>query len=399
MPFGPLIPVVILLMIMLQGCTPKRKNNNKNKNEDDSENDAEIYTEEEGTDAVKETETLEDTECTCNACVICMKATKDSPPIHIKKEGVVIHISEIGRLNRTDVELEGHFLGCTNDDANKICCVDRNFIEGGTWQDYDEENDEGENKETLNRDKSYMICTKYGDPGIIYFYNDGQEILNNRDKILEEYMIGKHIEDNGICILNVKNRDSQVAFLNSILKGAVSEELKNGIPWQVTLYQAAIETQWGDKTPIDIYTGTDSNNLFGIKYAGLPTDDPSLFVRSWTKEHINDGDLLYWQKEQKRWALNGELIRNNGKRDNKGKLIIEVIQPFKRFSSKDESIILHSETLNSSYYTGVEVYKDNPYEYLKAIAPIYATATDYYDNGEIIINKYMYWNEKNEQKP
>ena len=31
MPFGPLIPVVILLMIMLQGCTPKRKNNNKNK--------------------------------------------------------------------------------------------------------------------------------------------------------------------------------------------------------------------------------------------------------------------------------------------------------------------------------------------------------------------------------
>lgn len=45
------------------------------------------------------------------------------------------------------------------------------------------------------------------------------------------------------------------------------------------------------------------------------------------------------------------------------------------------------------------MYKDNPYEYLKAIAPIYATATDYYDNGEIIINKYMYWNEKNEQKP
>ena len=77
MPFGPLIPVVILLMIMLQGCTPKRKNNNKNKNEDDSKNDAEIYTEEECTDAVKETETLEDTECTCNDCVICMKATKD----------------------------------------------------------------------------------------------------------------------------------------------------------------------------------------------------------------------------------------------------------------------------------------------------------------------------------
>ncbi len=116
-----------------------------------------------------------------------MKATKDSQPIHIKKDGVVIHISDIGRLNRTDVELDGHFLGCTNDDDVKICCVDRNSIEGGTWQDYDEGNDEGENKETLNRDKSYMICTKYEDPGIIYFYNDGQEILNNMDEILLKY--------------------------------------------------------------------------------------------------------------------------------------------------------------------------------------------------------------------
>lgn len=73
-----------------------------------------------------------------------MKATKDSQPIHIKKDGVVIHISDIGPLNRTDVELDGHFLGCTNDDDVKICCVDRNSIEGGTWQDYDEGNDEGE---------------------------------------------------------------------------------------------------------------------------------------------------------------------------------------------------------------------------------------------------------------
>lgn len=37
MPFGPLIPVVIIIMLMLQGCTPKHKNKNKDNNEDDLE--------------------------------------------------------------------------------------------------------------------------------------------------------------------------------------------------------------------------------------------------------------------------------------------------------------------------------------------------------------------------
>ena len=63
------------------------------------------------------------------------------------------------------------------------------------WQEVDDGNDEGEDKETLNRDKSYMICTK--NEGIIYFYDDGQKVLECIEEIVAD--IGKmHISDQGI---------------------------------------------------------------------------------------------------------------------------------------------------------------------------------------------------------
>lgn len=182
-----------------------------------------------------------------------------------------------------------------------------------------------------------------------------------------------------------------MAFLESILKGAVSEQLRTGVPWQVTLSQAAVETEWGKKTPMDIYSNTDSNNLFGIKYVGSPSDDSSLYVRAWTREHINDSDLVYWEKEQAKWALNGEGLENTGQRDNKGKLIIKVIQPFRTFSSKDDSIIEHSKTLDKPIYDEAKQYQDDPYKYLETILPIYATGSEYYNSAISIIYKYMDW--------
>lgn len=75
------------------------------------------------------------------------------------------------------------------------CSVDKDSIEGGMWQEVDDGNDEGEDKETLNRDKSYMICTK--NEGIIYFYDDGQKVLECIEEIVAD--IGKmHISDQGI---------------------------------------------------------------------------------------------------------------------------------------------------------------------------------------------------------
>lgn len=231
-----------------------------------------------------------------------------------------------------------------------------------------------------------MICERYENGvGVIYFHNNGQDTAE----------ISQYMEDNGICILPVENREKQVAFLNSIFRGAVAEEMRAGIPWQVTLGQTALETEWGKNIPFDIYSNKDSNNIFGLKYVGEPSDNSDLFVRAWTYEHIDEENLYYWEKEHNRWALKGEAIENTGKRDDKGKLIIKLIQPFIVFPSKDECIIKHSEVLNNSdYYAEAEAYRDDPYKYLETIAPTYATDTEYYDKAKNIIDKYMDWEGK-----
>lgn len=134
-------------------------------------------------DNVHADEILEDTKCTCNACVWCTNAAVVSDPVHIRKDGGLVHVQDIEQLNRLDVELQQPFWRCTEaKEDGYVCSVDRESIEGGTWQDVNELDDEGEGMETVSMDSSYMICTKYG--GIIYFYDNGQEVLDNLTKIL-----------------------------------------------------------------------------------------------------------------------------------------------------------------------------------------------------------------------
>ena len=202
--------------------------------------------------------------------------------------------------------------------------------------------------------------------------------------------VDDYIAENGINVLNVPNRTNQVDFLNSILKGSVLEQLRTGIPWQVTMAQAAQETGWGSSVMVDNYSGQDSNNLFGIKYIGSPSDTGK-FVRVWTTEYIDESELGQWEKEQARWALNGEPLVNTGDKDSKGRLKIKVIQPFKVFSSRDESIVGHSQTLSGDVYAKAAKYMGDPYAYLKAISDIYATDSNYYKDVASIITMYLDW--------
>lgn len=134
-------------------------------------------------DGVYTNETPEDTKCTCNACVWCTNAALASDPVHIKKDGSLVHIQSISQLNKFDIDLEQPFWRCTEaEEEGYVCSVDREYIEGGTWHDVNELDDEGEGIETVNMDSSYMICTKYG--GIIYFCDNGQDVLDNAKKIL-----------------------------------------------------------------------------------------------------------------------------------------------------------------------------------------------------------------------
>lgn len=87
--------------------------------------------------------------------------------------------------------------------------------------------------------------------------------------------------------------------------------------------QAAEETGWGDSEIKDIYSGTKSNNLFGIKYFGSKsnTDD---YVLSWTSEYIKPNQMDYWKVEHAKWALEGESLVNTGVKIVKGKLKLKL---------------------------------------------------------------------------
>ncbi len=165
MPLGPVIALVILLGLMLDGCASK-----------DKETEIEEYDKQGIKDEVKKKEKTTDTPCTCNARVICTNATSDSVPVHIKNDDGLVHLSDIAELNKTNIELERGFDGCTKSTDGK-CKIDVNYkewIEDGEWKDADDLTNQGTGKGTLNMNKSYMFCREYA--GIIYFYNDGQEV-------------------------------------------------------------------------------------------------------------------------------------------------------------------------------------------------------------------------------
>lgn len=50
----------------------------------------------------------------------------------------------------------------------------------------------------------------------------------------------------------------------------------------ITTAQAILETSYGKSVPVDIYNGSYSNNLFGIKAHGNQN-----FVSAYTHEYIN----------------------------------------------------------------------------------------------------------------
>ena len=115
-----------------------------------------------------------DSVCTCEARVICTNATEDSKPHHMKAEDGLVHMGNIEELNRTNIEPCENFEGCTKSPDGKCMIAQKykEWIADQEWKAVDETSSQGDGKEKLNQETSYMVCTEYG--GAIYFYDDGQ---------------------------------------------------------------------------------------------------------------------------------------------------------------------------------------------------------------------------------
>lgn len=161
MPIWPIIPIVVFLTSMLSGCT----NRSKGKKEDTGK----------FRNGVAECEKDGEQPCTCKALVCCTSSINAAETVHIKKEvdGKTVLMADIAQLNKTDIDRERPFTGCKIP-QDKKCMAQKEYIEKMEWQGCEETNSQGEGKELLNEDKSYMICT-YG-MGYLYFKDAGQEL-------------------------------------------------------------------------------------------------------------------------------------------------------------------------------------------------------------------------------
>ena len=117
-----------------------------------------------------------DSLCTCKARVICTNATEDSVPHHMKHGDGLIHMVNIVELNKTNIEISENFEGCTKSPDGKCYIAEKykEWIADEEWKSVDESSSQGEGKEKLNKDTSYMVCIEHS--GIIYFCDDGQEL-------------------------------------------------------------------------------------------------------------------------------------------------------------------------------------------------------------------------------
>ncbi len=132
--------------------------------------------------------------CICNATVICSEATEESKPVHIKVDEGTVHLAGLRELNKTDIQLEENFLGCKKSESDS-CYIIENYSEwiwGNEWQGVDESSAQGPGREKLSVEKSFMVCTEYG--GMIYFYNDGQEVRPFIDGTQICYLSDEYLE-------------------------------------------------------------------------------------------------------------------------------------------------------------------------------------------------------------
>lgn len=135
-------------------------------------------------------------------------------------------------------------------------------------------------------------------------------------------------------VIHDKQRQPRSPFLRSMMPAAERIEAKYGLPAEVIVAQAALESNWG-KSAIGTY------NVFGIKGEGSLGS-----VRVSTREHGRKG----WHR---------------------------VNANFARYASFDEAFEAYARTIHNGYYDRALANKSDPVRYARALQGVYATDPSY----------------------
>jgi flagellar protein FlgJ len=128
--------------------------------------------------------------------------------------------------------------------------------------------------------------------------------------------------------------------------------------------QAALETGWKIKK--------DRNNIFGIT-KGSWTGATNLLL---TTEILDTPDKTFTLPEK---VVSVEPLAS-------GKYRYSVYRLFRAYASIDECLEDHFALLKGSLYAHAWEYRDDPREYARRIAPVYATSPDYANTLVAVIN-------------
>lgn len=135
-------------------------------------------------------------------------------------------------------------------------------------------------------------------------------------------------------VIHDKQRQPRSSFLRGMMPAAERIEAKYGLPAEVIVAQAALESNWG-KAAIGTY------NVFGIKGEG---SQGSIDVS--TREHIRG-----------RWH--------------------RVKADFAHYGSYDEAFEAYARTIHNGSYKRALANKSDPIRYAKALQGVYATDPSY----------------------
>ena len=174
-----------LALLGLTGCGSKEEEDVMELTFDDILGNNESWDESEIYEKAETNEVPQGERGTCEALVSCTSAYSESETVRMTGSGNEI-ISDVSQLNKNDITRETPFSGCRLS-PDKKCTLNPSYIEGGAWQDYDENYDMGLGKNALDCDRSYMFC-QYGH-GIIYFKDAGQTFKDQVEEKAEDELL------------------------------------------------------------------------------------------------------------------------------------------------------------------------------------------------------------------
>lgn len=154
---------------------------------------------------------------------------------------------------------------------------------------------------------------------------------------------------------NESPTDSVKAFVDAYGQMAYNDALKSGVPWEVTLAQAIVESGYGQSELSAKY-----NNFFGIK-AGGNWNGPT--VQMITKECNDNG-------------------------------CYDTVGTFRVYGSAQESFTDHSDFLRTNErYFGAFQFSNDPIKFIKAVADAgYATSPDYFSTVGRVVQQIINYN-------